>query len=106
MITQGPRPNLYFILEEAEIVLEHIKTRYKMAVYWVEIGIKKQNDLPKVMKELDIQNKIELAVFIEKEYFAWKKSCKKLYNELTEKERQRRKQIADKNGHIVKMTIE
>lgn len=58
------------------------------------------------MKDLDIQNKIELAVFIEKQYFAWKNSWGKLYNELTEKERQRRRQIADENEHIVKMTIE
>jgi hypothetical protein len=90
MIAQDPRANLYFILEEAEIILEHIKTLYKMGVYWVEMGIKKQNDLPKVMKELDIQNKIDLAVLIEKEYFAWKQSWKKIYNGLTEKERQRR----------------
>ena len=73
IIAQDPRANLYFILEETEIVLEHIKTRYKMAIYWVEIAIKKQNNLPKVMKELDIQNQLDLAVFIEKQYFAWKR---------------------------------
>jgi hypothetical protein len=45
-----------------------------MGVYWVEMDIRKQNDLRKIIKELNVKNKLLWAVVIEKHYFAWKAS--------------------------------
>jgi hypothetical protein len=49
-----------------------------MAVYWVEIAIKKKDNLSEVMRELNLMS-LDKTVYLEKQFLAWDASSSKIY---------------------------